>query len=114
MLKYCHEKEKAMEFTLDIEGDVQRYAMSFLHIFNNVRDNPDTFYKINNLSGTNKVFVSCNPEYENEVKEYLEQFGTITFAEEINRIVIYADYDMRGWEELFGDDCEIEFATKIN
>ena len=114
MVKYSHNKERAIEFTVELEGDVQQYAMSFLHIFNNARDNKDIFYKVENMSYSNKVFVSCNPEDRQAVKEYLEQFGTITFEEEINRIVITAQYDSRGWEELFGDDCEVDFAVEIN
>ena len=113
MVKYFHEKCKAVEFTVDLGNDVQRYAMSFLHIFNNARDNKDVFYKVENLCGSNKIFVSCNPEYKDEVEEYLVQFGEITFEEEINRFVITAQYDSRGWEELFGDDCEVDFAVKI-
>lgn len=114
MVKYAHNKEKAVEFTVELEGDVQQYAMSFLHIFNNARDNKDIFYKVENMSASNKIFVSCNPEDREAVKEYLEQFGKITFEEEINRIVITAQYDRSGWEELFGDDCEVDFAVEIN
>lgn len=114
MIKYAHNKEKAVEFTVDLGNDVQQYAMSFLHIFNNARDNKDVFYKVENMSASNKIFVSCNPSYKEEVAEYLSQFGNITFAEEINRIVITAQYDSRGWEELFGDDCEVDFAVEID
>lgn len=114
MIKYFHEKEKAVEFTVDLGNDIQRYAMSFLHIWNNARDNKDVFYKVTNLSGSNKIFVSCNSEYRNEAENYLAQFGKITFEEEINRFVITAQYDRRGWEELFGDDCEVDFAIEID
>ena len=113
MIKYSHEKSKAIEFTVDLGNDIQQYAMSFLHIFNNVRDNKDIFYKLENLSGTNKIFVSCNPEYAERVEEYLSQFGKITFEEEINRIVITAEYDSRGYDELFSDDYEVDFAVDI-
>ena len=114
MVKYYHEKERAVEFTLNIEGDVQRYAMSFLHIWNNARENKDVFYKVENISGSNKVFVTCNKEYRNEAEEYLSQFGEITFEEDINRFVITAEYDKSGWEEIFGDDCEVAFAVAID
>lgn len=113
MVKYSHNKEKAIEFTVNLGNDIQKYAMSFLHIFNNARDNKDIFYKVENLSGSNRIFVSCNPNDREAVKEYLSQFGEIVFEEEINRIVISAQYDSRGWEELFGDDCEVDFAVNI-
>lgn len=113
MINLFYEKEKAIEFTVDLGNNIQQYAMSFLHIFNNVRDNKDVFYKLENLSGTNKIFVSCNPEYADRVKEYLSQFGEITFEEEINRIVITAEYDSKGYDFLFGDDCEVDFAVDI-
>lgn len=114
MVKYYHNKEKAIKFTVDLGNDIQKYAMSFLHIWNNARDNKDVFYKVENLSGSNKIFVSCNPSYRHEVEEYLAQFGEITFEEEINRFVIVAQYDGRGWDELFGDDCEVDFAVDID
>lgn len=114
MVKYYHNKGKAIEFTVDLGNDVQKYAMSFLHIWNNARDNKYAFYKVENLSGSNKIFVSCNPMYKKEVEEYLTHFGEITFEEEINRFVIVAQYDGRGWDELFGDDCEVDFAVDID
>lgn len=114
MVKYSHNKERAIEFTVDLGNDVQRYAMSFLHIFNNARDNKNVFYKVENLSGSNKIFVTVNKDYHDEVEEYLSQFGEITFEEEINRFVITAQYDGRGWDELFGDDCEVDFAVMID
>lgn len=112
MVKYYHKKEKAIKISVSLEGDVQKYALSFLHIWNNAREYPNMFYKVENNSG-NSVFITCNPKYAEEIKEYLEQFGEIWDTEEINWIVISAEYDLKGWEELFGNDCEVDFAVEI-
>ena len=114
MIKYYHDKEKAIQITVRLDGNVQRYALSFLHIWNNARDYPEIFYKVENMSASNNVFVTCNPERVEEVTEYLEQFGEIRYTEEINWFVIHAQYDSNGWNELFGDDCEQEFTVEID
>lgn len=113
MVKYFHKKEKAIQFSVELKGDTQEYALSFLHIWNNAREYPNMFYKVENNSG-NSVFVTCNPKYTDEIKEYLKQFGEIWSTEEINWIIISAEYDMNGWRELFDDDCEVDFAVEIN
>ena len=114
MIKYFHEKEKAVQIAVNLDGDIQKYALSFLHIWNNAREYPSTFYKVENISASNAVFVTCNPDDVEKVKEYLEQFGEICYMEEINWFVISANYDKKGWEELFGDDCEVEFYADIH
>ena len=113
MVKYSHEKQKAIQITVRLDGDVQGYALSFLHIWNNAREYPDMFYKVENNSG-NDVYVTCRPKDAESIKEYLEQFGRIILVEEINWIVISAQYDFNGWEELFGDDCDVEFSVEID
>ena len=113
MVKYFHKKERATQITVRLEGDVQKYALSFLHIWNNAREYPEMFYKVENNS-ENDVYVTCRPKDAESITEYLEQFGKIILTEEINWIVISAEYDMKGWEELFGDDCEVEFAVEID
>ena len=113
MINLFYEKEKATQITVNLEGDVQKYALSFLHIWNNAREYPNMFYKVENMSASNKVFVTCRTEDAESIKEYLEQFGEITYTEEINRFVISAEYDSKGWKQLFGDDCEVEFAVYI-
>lgn len=113
MVKYYHEKQKAIVITVRLNGDVQQYAMSFLHIFNNAREFPNSFYKVENISGSNDIFVTCRPSDVDDIKEYLEQFGEIRYTEEINWFVIHAEYNQAGWNELWGDDCEIDFEVDI-
>ena len=113
MLKYSHEKEKATRITVSLEGDVQKYALSFLHIWNNAREYPNMFYRVENNSGNN-VYVTCRTEDAESITEYLDQFGEIVYTEEINWFIIRADMDMRGWNELFGDDCDADFTEEID
>ena len=113
MIKYYHEKEKATRITVKLEGDVQEYALSFLHIWNNAREYPNMFYRVENNSG-NSVFVTCRTKDAESITEYLEQFGEISYTEEINWFTIKADMDMRGWNELFDDDCETDFTVEID
>ena len=113
MIRYYANKEKAYMFTLDIDGDVQTYAMSFLSIFNNVRDNKDTFYRLENLSGTNLVFVTCDKGNREAVRKYLTQFGKITYEEDVDRFVIGADCDSKGYDYFFDTDREVQFDVDI-
>lgn len=113
MVKYYHEKQKAIKITVRLDGDTQEYAMSFLHIWNNAREYPNMFYKVENNSG-NDVFVTCRPSDAEAIKEYLEQFGEIRYTEEINWFIIHAEYDKNGWYELFGEDCEQDFTVEID
>lgn len=113
MVKYYHEKQKATQITVRLEGNTQEYALSLLHIINNAREYPNMFYKVENNRG-NDVYITCRTEDAEDIREYLEQFGKIVLVEEINWIIIKAQYDKSGWEELFGDDCDVEFAVEID
>lgn len=112
MIKYYHEKEKATRITVSLEGDVQQYALSFLHIWNNAREYPNMFYKVENNSGSN-VYVTCRTKDADSITEYLEQFGEIVYTEEINWYIIKAEYDMKGWNEVFDGDCDVDFTVEI-
>jgi len=112
MINLFYEKEKAIRITVRLEGGVQKYALSFLHIWNNAREYPDMFYKVENDSG-NDVYVTCRPKDAESIKEYLEQFGEIVYTEEINWIIISAEYNKAGYEELFDGDNETDFSVDI-
>ena len=113
MIKHYHKKEKAIKISVELTNNTQEYALSFLHIWNNAREYPNMFYKVENNSG-NSVFVTCNPKHAEEIKEYLEQFGEIWYTEEINWIIVSMEWDMKGYEELFDDDCETDFTIEID
>ena len=111
MIKFTHDFEKAIRFCVDIEGDVQKYAMSFLHIFNNARENPDCFYKVENCYD-NRVFVTCNMEYEDQAEDYLSQFGKIVYKADIRKINVYpVCANSKDYDELYPDDCDTEFCV---
>ena len=109
MIKYAHEKQKAIRFTVNIKGNVEEYAMSFLHIFNNARDNHDEIYKVENFYD-NRVFVTVNPSCKDEAERYLSQFGEITSKEEITLYIIGFGAGSN-WDEVYSDD-EKEFILE--
>ena len=48
MVKYYHEKQKATQITVRLEGNTQEYALSLLHIINNAREYPNTIAHVEN------------------------------------------------------------------
>ena len=111
MIKYAHEKQKAIRFTLRIEGNTEKYAMSFLHIFNNARENHDDIYKVENCYD-DRVFVTVSPNVEKEAERYLSQFGEITYKEEVTLYIIGFGAGTN-WDEAYSDD-EQEFILEWN
>lgn len=67
--------------TVTIEGGLDTYAKSFLHIFNNVRESRELFLVENNYN--NDVTVYCDTESKEALIEYLENFGTIKRIENV-------------------------------
>lgn len=109
MIRFKHEMEKAKRIVVDIEGDVQKYALSFLHIINNARENKDVFYKVENCYD-NRVYVTCNADECDAVKAYLANFGKILMEEDIQKVNVYLEYDnSKDYDTLFPDDCDTEF-----
>lgn len=110
MIKFEMETEKAIRFEVDVEGDTQKYALSFLHIWNTARENSDVFYKVENCYD-NRVFVTCNEESEDEAESYLSQFGKITDKEDVKRIKVYPVFDnSRDWNNFYSEDC-VQFVA---
>ena len=114
MIKYSHKKERATMLTLRIDKPVQEYALAFLHIVNNAKEYPDTIYDIKNNYG-NDIYVTFKTSEKKIVYSYLEQFGDIVNEEEVNRFIIYADFDKQGWDEFYGDEDidEVQFVVDI-
>ena len=71
--------------TVDIKGNVEEYAQSFLHIFNNVRESNELF-KVRNYYDDNCVTVYCEPDSKDALKKYLKAFGKIKSCE---KVVLY-------------------------
>lgn len=68
--------------TVNIEGDVDEYAKSFLHIFNNVRESSELI-KVKNYYGSNDVTVYCELEAKDSLIKYLKAFGEIQTCEKV-------------------------------
>lgn len=114
MIRFDYEKEQAMKFVVNIEGDTQKYAMSFLHIWNNARDNSDVFWKVENTYDS-RVYVTFNPAYKAEVKEYLEQFGKILCEMNVLKVNVFIDYDTKDFNTLYPEDSDdTEFFVEVN
>ena len=93
MINFVIEEMKdAICIEVELEDNLQTYAKSFLHIFNNVRDNKDCMYRLENLSGTNRIFVTVSADFEEGAKNYLEQFGEIVGISKRKMIALVNDY----------------------
>lgn len=80
---------QAVEFegwaiTVDVKGGTQEYAVSFLHIFNNVRVSRQLYHIENHYD--NRVTVYCSIDCKDDLTEYLSQFGEITST---NKVMCY-------------------------
>ena len=85
--------------TVEIKGGLEKYAMSFLHIYNNVRESRDLL-KIENHYN-NDVTVYCKEETKDSLVKYLENFGEIKYIE---KVLMYqledaVDYDYDKYED---------------
>lgn len=79
--------------TVEIEGSVQEYAESFLHIFNNVRESQELF-KVRNYYDSNDVTVYCGIDSKDALTKYLQAFGKIKSCEKVLMCQIEEpDYD---------------------
>lgn len=88
-----HEFE-AYAIRVNVEGGIEEYAVNFLHIFNNVRENKELL-KVKNYYDSNDVTVYCKPEFKDATLKYLKMFGKIQSCE---KVVAYQmeepDYDI--------------------
>ena len=100
MKKYAIETFPAYEVTVRMEGDVQTYAMNFLHIFNNVKTDSDLIRVTNGYN--NDVFVVCKEDTLDTLKQYLSQFGDITNVDKVlcAHICEDIDYDYEEYWDL--------------
>ena len=66
------------EVTIEVKGNVQEYAMAFLHIFNNVRESSE-LVRVTNRAESNDISVVCYDGQKtlDATKRYLKQFGEI-------------------------------------
>ena len=113
MIKLGYKKGKAVMFTVSMPSNVVDYAKVFLQMFNNVREYPDMLYRIENNSA-NSVFITCRTSDKETVRNWIEAFcdTKITYEEEVHRFIVDADYDSKGYDEIYGDGTnEVQFYT---
>ena len=101
-------KKKGREVGVKLSRDINKYAMDFLHIFNNVKSQEGLIRVWNDY--TNKVYVVCTEEMHDALRDYLSQFGEVCYDRPV-QIVHFSDYDsnfnpVKAWEydmEKFDD-----------
>lgn len=74
-------KFDGLAITVEVKGGVEEYAMSFLHIFNNVREN-EKLFRVDNYHN-NDVTVYCEEESKESLIKYLKNFGEIKSIEKV-------------------------------
>lgn len=113
MIKFGYKKGKAVMFTVSMPKKVEDYALVFLQMFNNVREYPNMFYRIEN-SSANSVFITCRTSDKESIRNWIEAFNDteIIYEEEVHRFIVDADYDSKGYDEIYGDGTnEVQFYT---
>lgn len=69
----------AKMLTIEIVGDIDTYARTFLQLFNNVRENNELL-KIEN-GYDNQVFIYCTINVVEELKNWLQKFDNINIID---------------------------------
>lgn len=88
-----------LAITVKVEGGIDEYAKSFLHIFNNVRDSRQLLKVENHYN--NDVTVYCEEKTKDALIKYLKNFGEIKSCE---KVLMYqledaVDYDFEKYED---------------
>ena len=99
MFKY--DKRMATRIKVNITGDINDYASSFLAIYNNVKSAHELLKMYNDYD--NGVYVVCENDIVNETKVFLSQFGEIAQCETVYIITPIAD------KIDYPNDYDIEF-----
>ena len=84
MIKFATEKVNAIRFEVVLPDDVQKYALNWLNICNNVRENEELLTCYNN-SGKS-VFVICKKDAAPYVEDWLQGFGKVIEKEQVECI----------------------------
>lgn len=84
---------EGLAVTVEVNGNIDEYAKSFLHIFNNVRENKELLKVENHYS--NDVTVYCMEETKESLIKYLKNFGEI---KSIEKVLMYQLQDAVGYD----------------
>lgn len=100
MKKYSMSQFPAYEVVVEMEGDLQAYALNFLKIFNTVKSNRELICISNNYH--NAVQVVCEKEALEATKDYLSNFGEVTGVNKVLCAKLEEDieYDYDEYDEL--------------
>ena len=86
--------------TVDVEGSLEEFAINFLHIFNNVRENKELL-KVRTNYDSNDVTVYCELDSKDALIKYLKMFGKIKGCE---KVLMYQmeepSYDYDKYDEI--------------
>lgn len=82
-----------LAITVEVEGGIDEYAKSFLHIFNNVRESKELLKVENHYS--NDITVYCEEETKESLIKYLKNFGEIKSVE---KVLMYQLQDAVGYD----------------
>ena len=96
------QKGKAYRIAVELPSDVNKYALNFLNIYNNVRENDDLL-KVYNTSG-NTVYVVVKEEVKDAAVDWLEWLGKIVTVTEVKTITPIVPFynDDSDFDEWFG------------
>ena len=84
---------EGLAVTVEVKGNIDEYAKSFLHIFNNVRESKELL-KVENHHN-NDVTVYCMEETKESLIKYLKNFGEI---KDIEKVLMYQLQDAVGYD----------------
>ena len=85
MIKFTAEKVKVSRIRVTLSEDLQKYALDFLKISNNVRDNSELLM-CGNYPGSNDVFVVCTESATEATVDWLGWFGKVSETESLTGI----------------------------
>ena len=106
------ERQNGYEICVNIRGNIDEYAKSFLTIYNNARESPDTIAHVEN-NYDNRVYVTVYEKAKERAIEWLKQFGEIKSVNTCDIYKICADYPYSS--RFYDDNKESDpvFITKI-
>lgn len=106
---------KLMELELRVKSNVssERYALAFLSVYNNVRENPTTFLRMH-MTYDSQLFFYIKPEDKEVVIDWLKNFSdvwntdNIIIDENFDTTVIADDQDIFNNDILLHDTVDID------
>lgn len=99
-LRFDQETIKAYRIKVVLTGGIDKYAASFLAIYNNVKSDAALLKMYNDYD--NGVYVVCTAETRDATVRFLEQFGNVTRMEAVDAVKLLAS----GYENT---DIDYEF-----